>query len=132
MVEEAAKQIEAEKGKEMSGWILRRLAVLAGKLGSGEAGQTIARNIAEPALRQQAFVDLMPETTPPDRVEATLGTAVDKNSSAYALALSNACQRQASQGDSAALQKAIQSWEPEKLRPFGYLGLALGLQDHNQ
>ncbi len=132
MVEDAAKQVEAEKGKDMSGWAIWRLAELAGALGSGETGQILARNIADPALRQQALVDLLPATTLPDQLETALGAAVDKNSLAYALALSKACQRQASQGDAAALQKAIGGWEPEKLRPFGYLGLALGLQAHNQ
>ncbi|HEV8061285.1 MAG TPA: hypothetical protein VGP68_15510 [Gemmataceae bacterium] len=132
MVDDAAKQVEAEKGKDMSGWALWRLAELAGALGSGETGQILARNIADPALRQQALVDLLTGTILPDQLEAALGTTVDKNSLAYALALSRACQRQASQGDAAALQKAIGAWEPEKLRPIGYLGLALGLQAHNQ
>ncbi len=35
MVEEAAKQTEAEKGKDMSAWALMRLAELAGTLGFG-------------------------------------------------------------------------------------------------
>ena len=59
-------------------------------------------------------------------------SAADKNTLAYAQALAEACRQQAAHGDAAALQKLIPTWDPEKLRPFGYLGLALGLQEHNQ
>ena len=132
MVEDASKVAEAEKGKDLSPWALWSLAAIAGRLGAGDAGQIIARNISDPSLRQQAFIDQLPPTTMPDQLEAALGAGADKNSAAYALALSATSRHQANKGDAAALQKAIPTWEPEKLRPFGYLGLALGLQEHNQ
>lgn len=132
MVEEAAKLVEAEKGKDVPAWTLWRLASVAGKVGAVDAGQAVARAIPDDALRQQALIDLLPSTVAPDQLESTLGAAADKNSVVYAQALSEACRRQAAHGDAAALQKSIPSWEPEKLRPFAYLGLALGLQEHNQ
>jgi tetratricopeptide (TPR) repeat protein/DNA-directed RNA polymerase subunit M/transcription elongation factor TFIIS len=131
-LDEAAKLVDAEKGKEMSSWVLWKLVTLAGKLGAAETGQTIARNIADPALRQQAAIDLLPGSTTPEQLETALGSAVDKNSAFYARALSEVCRKQASQGDSSGLSKGISTLEPEKLRPFANLGLALGLQEHNQ
>jgi hypothetical protein len=132
IAEEAAKLVEAEKGKDVSGWTLWRLAVLANSAGAGESGQAVARVIADTALRQQALLSLLPPNAAPEQLETSLGTAADKNSVAYAQALSGACRQQAARGDASALQKTIPTWEPEKLRPFGYLGLALGLQEHNQ
>ena len=73
MVEDAAKVAEAEHGKDLSPWALWKLAQLAGKLGAGDAGQIIARNISDPSLRQQAFIDQLPPTVMADQFEATLG-----------------------------------------------------------
>ena len=132
LLEEAAKLAEAEQGKEISPWTLWRLARLSAKAGLTEAATATARIIVDPALRQQAFVDMLPPSTPADDVGKALGETVDRNSTAYALALYAASRNQASHGAAGPLAKAIETWEPEKVRPFGYLGLALGLQEHNQ
>src|SRR5262249_17232004 len=57
VVEEAVKMVDAEKGKDMSPWVLWRLVGLAHKLGMDDIGQAVARNISDPALRLQAAID---------------------------------------------------------------------------
>ena len=37
-----------------------------------------------------------------------------------------------SSGSGSSVVKAIDAWERESLRPFGYIGVALGLQDSGQ
>lgn len=132
-VDDAVKIAVAEKGKDISSWQLRWLARLAAKEGSAEQALVVARLIADPSLRNRTLVDLaQPGKKSPADVEKALGTDVPRDSTAYGLALYESARYAAQQGDGPAVRTAISSWSPEKLRPFGYLGLALGLQEHNQ
>jgi hypothetical protein len=55
---------------------------------------------------------------------------VDANTPAHPKALELLARRNARLGNGSAMQKTVESWE-EKLQPFGYLGVALGLQDRD-
>jgi hypothetical protein len=56
---------------------------------------------------------------------------VDANTPAHGEGLEMLARHNARNGAAATVQKSLDGWD-EKLQPFGYLGVALGLQDRDQ
>lgn len=133
-IEKAFSLAEAEvKGRVLTPWQLVRLARAGVQAGLEDRVQTLARLVPDLALRGRMQLEVLRS-----RVDASKSQAddswmqiVDANTPAHPEALELLARHHARQGAAASMQKTIETWE-EKLQPFGYLGVVLGLQDRNQ
>jgi hypothetical protein len=130
-LEEAFSLVEGElKSKAVPPWQLVRLARAGVKAGLAERVQAAARVVADPGPRGRMQLEVLRGRLEAnkDRTDDSWMQIVDAKTPAYPNALELLARHNARYGAGAAMQKAVESWE-EKLQPFGYLGLALGLQD---
>lgn len=131
------KAIELVDGKTTKPWHLVQIIRLAGH----PSGKTVALMDAVTKMLEDPRI-------PPDlkpRLEAELIRAVlagsskadldrlkseaAKKTAAHPQALELLARHGACCGAASAVQKSIATWDPEALRPIGYAGVALGLQD---
>src|SRR5262249_4863828 len=112
---------------------LVRLARAGAKAGLEERVQAVARLLPDAAVRGRMQREVLRK-----RLAERAGSAddawtqlVDANAPVHAEALELVARHNARHGTASAMQKAIDGWD-ERLQPFGYLGVALGLQDRNQ
>lgn len=134
-LEAAAGLLEGElKGRPLSPWLQLRLVQLANRGGLHELAQRLAGLVNDPALKGRAQLELLRGqlATAPGQVDSAQADAVGKESPAYPLALEALTRHNARTGSAGQVRKAVATLEPEQLRAFGYLGLALGLQDSGQ
>jgi tetratricopeptide (TPR) repeat protein len=117
----------AEKGAPP--WQVWQLVKLAVKADMGEPLQRILRVIPDSALRGRAQLEVLLGrlARTRDQVDESLPKAVDKETPAYNLAMQAFAVHNARLGGGAALSKAVDGWEPERIRPFGNIGVATGL-----
>jgi len=133
-VESALSLVESEwKTRPSAPWQLVRLARAGVKAGLEDRVQATARLIPEATIRGRMQLETLR-----GRLEATKGAAdeasmqiVDSNTPAYPEALEALARHNARHGAAAAMRTTVEAWE-EKHRAFGYLGVALGLQDRDQ
>jgi hypothetical protein len=116
-----------EKDLSISPWNLYRLVRLAHQGGKLDLASKVADQIPDSELRGRAKLEI-----------ALAG--IDKQSDLQVLnsfaaqeppcrhALLELARRSTRSGSSSAVSKAINSWKPD-LRPLGYAGIALGMQD---
>jgi 4-amino-4-deoxy-L-arabinose transferase-like glycosyltransferase len=130
-VAEAAKLASPDLAATVSPWVFWRLVRAGVRAGVAEQAEGVARAIADPVLRGRAQLEVLR-----GRLAATQGPAdeslaqtMDKNTPAHGLALEALARHNARFGSASAVQKAVDGWDDERLRPFGYIGVALGLQD---
>lgn len=117
------------QGQAVSPWLWLELVRLRVRAGKTEKIQELMR--ALPAeIQGRAQLEVLRDTLSHGKKadEEALKTEADRKEHAYRLALELLARNNAEHGSSSAVQKAIGSWEPESLRPFGYVGLALGMQ----
>jgi hypothetical protein len=119
------------KNDPISSWTLLRLVRFAVQVGLEERANAVARLIPEPSLRGRAQLEVLRARLAAlqGRAEDSLLQLVDKDTPAYALAVEAVTRQKARNGADSDIEKAIDSLEPEKVRPFASIGLALGLQD---
>jgi hypothetical protein len=130
-LEAAANLIDAElRGRALSPWVFLRLNRLAVQANLGERVQPLSGSIPDPALRGRAQLEILRGRLRSCRTQAeeAWAQAVEKESPAHALAL-EAIARHNARHAGAGVQKSVDGWEPDRVRPFGYIGVALGLQD---
>jgi hypothetical protein len=107
-------------------WRLWRVArIAAGEASQAKAARTVADAIPDPVLRGLAQFEVFRAALA--RNEDVKAEDIDANSSAQGLARELLARRGAGRGRAGSLPGEIESW-PEPLRPFGYAGLALGLE----
>ena len=115
------------KPGEVSPWLALRLARLGARAGMGEPLSAAVNTIVPPDFRGRAQLAILRENldkqADPDKV-----AELAKQPDAYPPALEVLARYNARRGNSSAIGSQIPSW-PELLRPFGYVGVALGLQD---
>lgn len=130
-LEDASRLVESEKGKSPP-WLLFKLAKLGAAAGLGETLVAITRQIPDSALRGRAQLELLASqlATIKGQAPASLLETFEKGSLAHGLALLSISQHDARQGFATQVEKSVNAAEPEKVRPFGYIGLALALQEH--
>jgi len=58
-----------------------------------------------------------------------LAQVVGKDALAYGLAVEAIARHGARSVSDKQVQKMVDNWDPETARPFGYIGMALGMQD---
>lgn len=133
-VESALSLAEAElKGRALTPWQLVRLARAGVKAGLEDRVQALARLVPDILVRGRVQLEVLRGRLDAGKNQADDSWAqlVDVNTPAHREGLLMLARHNARHGMAAAMQKTIDAWD-EKLRPFGYLGVALGLQDRNQ
>jgi hypothetical protein len=130
-LEDAYKALGELGNRPVSPWLLARLVRVSAQAGLGEQADRLARVIPDPSLAGRAQLDLLRDrlsrTTAP--VEDGLGQTVAKDTPAQGVAVEALARHNAQFGSSGDVQKSAAGLEPETVRPFGFLGLALGIQD---
>jgi len=119
------------KGRSAAPWSLWRLARSGARAGHNDLARQLAGAIQDPALRGRAQVEVFRARLLSSNEVldfAIAEEAVEKKSPAYGVALEELARHNARRGSSADVLKAIDSWDPEWLRPLGYVGVALGEQ----
>jgi hypothetical protein len=130
-IEEAIRLFKTERpDRPVSPWVFYRLVSLAALAGLVDQAEEIGRIIPDPGLRGQAQLELLRARLAgtKDKVDEALAQNVDRNCPAHALAREEVAQHNTRAGGATEMQKAVEAWEPEWLRPFGYMGIALGVQ----
>jgi hypothetical protein len=137
-LEAAANLIELalkEKESELSPWLVLRLVRLslraddpemAAQFADPEMAAQFADRIPDSGLRSRAQVVVKLSSLQPD-MEALTAAAQQKPVCPYALL--TLARHNARYGSSSAVLKMVDSWEDDALRPLGYIGVALGMQD---
>jgi hypothetical protein len=132
-LEDAFNLMGAEwKNRPVPPWQLLRLARTGVNAGLEERVQAAARLIGHDATRGRMQLEVLRGrlAANKDRADESWMQIVDVNTPAHPKALELLARRNARLGTGSAMQKPVESWEA-KLQPFGYLGIALGLQDRN-
>ncbi|MBY0527430.1 MAG: hypothetical protein K2R98_28800 [Gemmataceae bacterium] len=127
----------AGDGKEMlttkpeASVIVLRLVRIAVRANKQELASQLAEAIPEP-LRQRARLEVLRGRLEHSTVQAAAADAVqvsgEPNSLSSALAHKAIARHNTRLGQKSATSKLVDSW-PETLRPFGHVGIALGIQD---
>jgi hypothetical protein len=138
--EETRKAVESAMtilDKEMEGqrpdsWSLWRLASVGARVGLAERVKPVAEAIPEAGLRSRAHLEVTRfQLAGSDQSDmAALSAAAKDDSQPQLLGLR--ARHTARYGNAADVLSAIDAWQPESLRPFGYIAVALGLQDVGQ
>lgn len=109
-------------------WLLYRVVRLAARGGHEEQAKKLAEAIPDTAVRGRAQLEIvrarLDKAT--GKVDDAVAEEVDKTAPAYgvaraAIARHNACH-------AGLTAKAVDAWD-DALKPFGYVGVALGIQD---
>jgi hypothetical protein len=115
-------------------WTWLRLARLGLQAGiEDKKVQALAAAIPDAALRSWVQLEVVRHqlVSTKEPAEETLAQPVGKDTYAYKLALEAITRHQTRYGGGTGMLKTAEGWEPEPLRPFGYIGVALGLQEIN-
>jgi hypothetical protein len=137
LLEEARPLVEAEpKDKKLSPWLLYDLVQNGARSGAGDKVQPLLDALSDLPLRgrgQLALLRARLENTR-DQADADWANSVDANAPVRGLAIEAIARHNGRLGGAAAdsAQASVDGQASEALRPFGYIGLALGLQDHDQ
>jgi hypothetical protein len=117
---------------ESVSWLLLRLVRLGVRAGVGKDGLQPLLDVAanlDPALHARMQLEVLRGqlAASKDKAEESMAQDISKQTLAHALALEGIARHNARHGQNA--MKGIETWDPEALRPFGYVGVALGLAD---
>jgi hypothetical protein len=132
-LENALSLVEGErKGNPVSPWQLVRLARAGVKAGLADRVQTVARLVPDAAARGRMQLEVLRSrlADSKQRADDAWMQIVDAHTPAHPEALQMLARHNAHHGAAAEMQKAIEEWD-DKLKPLGYLGVALGLQDRD-
>lgn len=114
-------------------WLLHRLVRLGADMGLADQVQPVADAIPEPTLRAAAHRDVLRgRLAGKDQVQMESMDAEAAKGAPNPFVLEFLARHNARYGSGAAVLKAVDAWEREQLRPYGYIGVALGLQDSGQ
>jgi hypothetical protein len=115
-------------------WMWLRLARLGLEVGLDEKKiQSLAGGIPDAGVRAWVQLEIVRHQLAGSKEpeEDSLAQSVGKNTYAYKLALEAITRHTTRYGGGSGMLKTVEGWESEPLRPFGYIGVALGLQDNN-
>ncbi len=127
-IEAAANLAEAalkEKEPELSPWLLLSLPRRSVQAGDLELAAKMAGLIPDSGLRSRAQVEV--KLAEQASMDALTDAAQQRPANPHALL--TLARHNARFGSSSAVLKLVESWEPETLRPLGFIGVALGMQD---
>jgi hypothetical protein len=135
MLEEAlGLAVDPATAKAVSPWLLLwliRLSVQAGL--DAQRLQTAANAIPDLALRGRAQLEIIRNqlAANPATAEESIVQPIPSETLAHGLGREELARHNVRAG-SAEIAKRVSSWEPEKVRALGNIGVALGEQDRNQ
>jgi hypothetical protein len=111
-------------------WSLYRLIQLGAELGLMEQLKPVVDSeaFAEPGLRRLAQLAVL-RATLKDRADPEVLAAQVQQENPHPPTLQWLARQNARYGSASSVLHAIAGWEPATLRPFGYIGAALGMQD---
>jgi len=116
-------------GKPDPSWLLWRLVRVAAQAGHDAAARKVADAIPDPALRGRAQLEVLraqlAKTT--SRVDEARAAEVSPDLPAHGLAREAIARHNARAGGMALA--TVDAWTPDFVKPFGYAGIALGIQD---
>jgi hypothetical protein len=129
---EAMKGVLAEpdrSGKPDVSWLLWRLVRTAARAGHEASAKKLADLILEPALQGRAQLEVIRSRLEKStsKVDDAMAEEVNKESPAYGLAREAIARHNARVAGLGT--KAIDGWSDAALKPLGYIGVALGIQD---
>jgi hypothetical protein len=133
-LEAALSLVETEgKDRPIAPWQLVRLARAAVNAGLEERTVAVARLVPDLATGGRMQLEILRRrlAASKERADDSWTQLVDANTPAHPQALEMLARHNSRQGAGTAMQRTIEGWD-EKHQPFGYLGVALGLQDRNQ
>lgn len=135
MAEDEGK-LDKEMSKPHPSWLLSRLVHLAAKADPTpeELAKRLADAIPDPALHARARLAVLRARLQRSNAPAPDDWAndVDTQTTVYPLAREALARHNTRWTGASAALKAVEGWTPETLRPFGYIGVALGIQDARQ
>jgi DNA-directed RNA polymerase subunit RPC12/RpoP len=121
------------KARFVSPWLLLRFLRLALRTGAINAPEQLPDLLKQADIVRQAQLEIaiyrLDNSTTPD-MEALAKAA--KESPPFGPVLEALARLNARTGDGAAVMSQADGWTPETMRPFGYAGVALGLQDRGR
>jgi hypothetical protein len=122
------------KEEPPSPWLLLSWADLACRTGQTGPWETFTRAITDPALQAWAqLAQYRSKIKEEEPAEDSWKQAVpDTKSLSHGLALLSYARQQARQGKGSEFLNSVAEMEPESLRPLGYVGVALGVQDREK
>ncbi len=114
-------------------WLLHRLVRLGADFGLADQVQAVADAIPEPTLRAAAQRDVLRgRLAGKDQVQMESMETEAGKEAPNPFVLEFLARHNARYGSGATVLKAVDAWEREHLRPYGYIGVALGLQESGQ
>jgi hypothetical protein len=114
-------------------WLLQRLVRLGAAMGLADQVQAVADAIPEPTLRADAQRDVLQgRLAGKDQVQMESMEAEAGKEAPNPLVLEFLARHNARYGSGASVLKAVDAWQREHLRPYGYVGVALGLEESGQ
>src|SRR5262249_62211875 len=106
-----------------------RLAQGGAQAGLAERVRPVVAMIPDIALRNRAQLELLrAQLAASTQMDADALAAAAKEEAQPAL-LECRARHAARHGNASEVLKTVAAWDPENLRPFGYIAVALGLQD---
>jgi hypothetical protein len=135
-LKEAVKLMQkAPKDKRLSPWQIMPWARLAMQLNQPADAQVLANLLKEPALAARVQLEkYLRERNPDDEPAADSWKQAVPNVAtlSHARALEGYARAKSRRGGGADMLQALESVEPEKIRPLGYMGVALGAQERGR
>jgi hypothetical protein len=116
-----------EKEANVSPWMLYRLVQLGARGGKADQVSKVTGLIPDPELRNRADLEIalatLPSSNPDEKLNDLAGHKPPCRHGLLVLARHNT-----RYGSSSTVSKTVEAWEPD-LRPLGFAGIALGMQD---
>ncbi len=134
-LQEALKSVNDPGARAVSPWLRLRLVRLSLQAGlEADRVKAMADTIDDKALRGRAHFEVLRSklAATKNQSDDSILSALGKDTLSYGLAMEALARHNTRTGDGSAVLKAVDGWEPEKLRPFGYVGVALGQQDSSR
>jgi hypothetical protein len=127
---EAALDIRQQdpRAKAADPWLLLRLARLGYQAGLGERLEPVVNALPDASFQQRARLEKFRVDLAKSTQEEQQSLTDEAQEKKYALALELLARHNARQGNAKSVLDAIGEWD-EAMRPFGYAGVMLGLQD---
>src|SRR5262249_12263722 len=112
-------------------WEQFHLARLAAGAGLEDRARQLADALPDQSLRGRVYLEILRAQlgAKKGQGEPAWDKSAPENTVAQAIAVFLVARHKAQYGSSSATLSEVDTLEPEKLRPFGYLGVALGMQD---
>jgi hypothetical protein len=127
---EAALNLAGNLGGADTSWLLVQLVRIALRAGMADQAKEIPDRIQDASLQQRAQVEVArAQLSKVNQTDMQRMNEAASQKQPNPLLLELLARHNAHFGNGSTVMKTIAAWQPESVRPFGYLGVALGVQD---